>query len=181
IVGIRNAVMRPHVFSWFIWTISTAVVFFAQVVADGGAGAWSTGVSGAMTAYVTWLAWVMCRDIHITRLDWVFLCAALASLPLWYLTANPLWAVVILTTIDVLGFGPTVRKLYHYPYEESVWFYFLFAVRSGVSILALESLSLTTLLFPVAMVASCSLVCLLLLLRRQILPPAVAPNAGDDS
>ena len=48
-------------------------------IATNGAGAWSTGVSGAMTAYVTWLAWTLCRDIHITRSDWFFLWAALAS------------------------------------------------------------------------------------------------------
>jgi hypothetical protein len=170
VIQIRNGTMRPHVFSWLIWSISTAVVFFAQVVSDGGAGAWSTGVSGVITMYVTWLAWSLCRDINITRSDWVFLWAALASLPLWYITADPLWAVVILTTVDVLGFGPTLRKLYHHPYEESALFYILFTVRSGVSILALESLSLTTVLFPAAMVVACLVVCVMVLWRRRALP-----------
>ncbi len=172
VFGIRSGTMKPHFFSWVIWTISTSVVFFAQLAADGGAGAWSTGVSATLTAYVTWLAWSLHRDISITRLDWVFLWAALASLPLWYITADPLWSVVILTTIDVLGFGPTLRKLYHYPYEESVFFYWLFAFRSALSIVALESYSLTTLLFPAAMVVSCGLTCLMLVWRRrQVAPP----------
>src|SRR5690606_6134109 len=170
VIQIRRGTMRPHVFSWVIWSISTAVVFFAQFVAGGGPGAWTTGVSAAITLYVTWLAWLLCRDITITRSDWYFLWAALASLPLWYFTADPLWAVVILTTIDVLGFGPTLRKLYRYPYEESLLFYLLFVIRSALSILALESLSLTTLLFPVAMMLSCTLVCGLLLWRRKALP-----------
>ena len=170
VIQIRSGTMKPHVFSWVIWSISTAVVFFAQLVADGGAGAWPTGVSAAMTVYVTWLAWSLRRDITITRSDWLFLWTALASLPLWYVTADPLWAVVILTTIDVLGFGPTLRKLYDFPYEESLLFYVVFVVRSGLSILALESLSLTTLLFPVAMMLSCMLVCLLLIWRRQVIP-----------
>jgi hypothetical protein len=145
-------------------------VFFAQVAADGGPGAWPTGVSGLMTVYVGWLTWSLHRNIHITRADWFFLGAALASLPAWYLTADPLWAVVILTTIDVFGFGPTIRKLYHHPYEESAGFYLMFAVRSAVSIPALASLNLTTLLFPVAMVLACGAVCLLLLWRRRALP-----------
>lgn len=170
IVQIRSGTMKPHVFSWIIWSISTAVVYFAQVVADGGPGAWPTGVSGLMTMYVTWLAWSRHRDIDITKSDWLFLGAALASLPVWYLTSDPLWAVVILTTIDVLGFGPTIRKLYQQPYEESVFFYLTFAIRSAVSILALESLNLTTLLFPVAMVLACGAVAVLLLWRRRVLP-----------
>lgn len=170
IVQIRAGTMKPHVFSWIIWSISTAVVYFAQEVAGGGPGAWPTAVSGLMTMYVTWLAWSRHRDIQITRSDWFFLGAALISLPVWYLTADPLWAVVILTTIDVLGFGPTIRKLYRHPYEESVWFYLMFTVRSGISIFALESLNLTTLLFPLAMVLACGLVCILLLWRRRALP-----------
>jgi hypothetical protein len=170
IVQIRSGTMKPHVFSWIIWSISTAVVYFAQVVADGGPGAWPTGVSGLMTMYVTWLAWSRHRDIDITKSDWFFLGAALASLPVWYVTSDPLWAVVILTTIDVLGFGPTIRKLYQNPYEESVFFYMTFAIRSAVSILALESLNLTTLLFPVAMVLACGTVAGLLLWRRRALP-----------
>jgi hypothetical protein len=172
ISGIRGGTMKPHFFSWVIWTISSTVVFFAQVVAEGGAGAWSTGVSALLTAYVTWLAWSLHRDISITRSDWVFLWSALASLPLWYITADPLWSVVILTTVDLFGFGPTLRKLYDYPYEESAFFYALFAARSAISLVALESLSLTTLLFPVAMVISCGLTSLMLLWRRrQVAPP----------
>ncbi len=169
IVQIRRGTMKPHVFSWVIWSISTAVVYFAQAVADGGPGAWTTGVSALMTIYVTWLAWSRHRDVHVTRSDWFFLGAALVSLPLWYLTADPLWAVVILTAIDVFGFGPTIRKLYRHPHEESLLFYVVFVLRSALSVLALESLSLTTLLFPVAMVVSCSVVCVLLLWRRRVL------------
>jgi hypothetical protein len=169
IVQIRGGTMKPHVFSWVIWSISTAVVYFAQVVADGGPGAWATGVSGIMTMYVTWLAWSRHHDIDITKSDRLFLGAALLSLPVWYLTSDPLWAVVILTTIDVLGFGPTIRKLYRHPFEESAWFYLMFAIRSAVSIPALESLNLTTLLFPVAMVLSCGAVVVLLLWRRRAL------------
>ncbi len=166
IIDIRKGVMKPHFFSWVIWSITTSVVFFAQVSAEGGAGAQPTGVSAVITLYVTWLAWRLHGDIAITRADWAFLWAALASLPLWYFTADPLGSVVILTVVDVLGFGPTLRKLYSHPHEESPLFYFLFALRSAISLLALESRTLTTMLFPIAMVASCILVCALLWWRR---------------
>jgi hypothetical protein len=170
VIGIRKGVMKPHVFSWVIWSISTAVVFFAQLAAEGGAGAWATGVSATLTLYVTWLAWRVHADTSITRSDWLFLWSALAALPVWYVTADPLWSVVILTSVDVLGFGPTLRKLYRHPYEESIFFYLLFAVRSAVSIVALEARNLTTVLFPAAMVASCLLVCVLLWVRRRVYP-----------
>jgi len=167
---IRTGVTRPHYYSWLIWSLTTAVVFVAQLSAEGGVGAWPTGVSAAITIYVTWLAWRLHGDTQATRLDQAFLGMALLSLPLWLLTADPLWAVVILTTVDVLGFGPTLRKAWHLPWEESLLFYALFTVRSALSVLALESLNLTTLLFPVAMVLACLVVCALLWWRRRVLP-----------
>ncbi len=68
----------------------------------------------------------------------------MTSLPFWYLTSDPLWAVIILTTVDVIGFGPTFRKAYNHPFEEQLTFYAIFVVRNVIAILALEQYSLTT-------------------------------------
>ncbi len=141
---------RPHVFSWVIWALSTFVVFLAQLAGGGGVGAWAIGVSGIITAYVAILAYVKRIDRSITRSDWVFLFSALVALPCWYFTANPLWAVVILTGVDLAGFGPTFRSAWHQPYQEHIGFYSLAAVRNFLVILALETYSLTTVLFPAA-------------------------------
>lgn len=46
--SILAGVTKPHVFSWVIWGITTVIVFFAQLEAKGGIGAWPIGVSGAM-------------------------------------------------------------------------------------------------------------------------------------
>jgi hypothetical protein len=167
IKAIRAGQVKPHFFSWLIWSITTSIVFFAQLAAAGGIGAWPTGVSGLITIYVAWLALVLRSDFTNTKADWCFLVAALLSLPAWFFTADPLWSVVILTLVDALGFGPTLRKAWQKPQEESLLFYFLFAVRSALSMLALESRTLTTLLFPAAMVVACVLVCGMLWWRRR--------------
>ena len=167
IKAIKGGQVKPHFFSWLIWTLTTAIVFLAQLAADGGAGAWPTAVSAAITVYVAWLALVLRSDFTNTRADWCFLIAALLSLPAWFITADPLWSVIILTLVDALGFGPTLRKAWQKPQEESMQFYLLFAVRSGLSIYALESRTLTTVLFPAAMVVACVLVCGMLWWRRR--------------
>ena len=110
--SIVRGTARPHVFSWVIWGITTFVVFLAQLQAGGGIGAWVTGVSGTITLGVALLAWLRRADVNITRTDWVYFVLALLSIPLWYATSDPLWAVVVLTTVDLLGFGPTLRKLH---------------------------------------------------------------------
>ncbi len=165
----RNEI-RPHVFSWVIWGVTTVIVFFAALQADGGAGAWVIGISGVIAIFIAFLALQKKGDIHITKTDWLFFLAAISSLPIWYFTSDPVWSVVILTLVDVLGFGPTIRKAYDQPYSEPTNFYALFAVRNVIVMFALESYSVTTVLFPAATGAACLLLVLMIYLRRSAGP-----------
>ena len=164
---IHSGRIKPHVFSWVIWGIGTLTVFFAQLAGGAGVGAWPIGLSGAITFYIAVLSYAKRADTEITATDWMFFVAALSAFPAWYFTANPLWAVVILTFADLAGFGPTVRRAYHQPALESTWFYGLGAVRNLLVVLALEHYSVTTALFPVAVGAACLLLAALLVVRRK--------------
>ena len=158
---------KPHVFSWIIWGSTTSIVFLATLEGKGGVGAWPIGVSGIITIFIAFLAYVKRADISITKSDWIFFVSALSSLPLWYFTSDPLWAVVILTTVDVLGFWPTVRKAYTFPHSESLLFFTLFAARNLLVIMALENYSITTVLFPAVIAAACTLLIVMLAYRRR--------------
>ena len=166
--AILTSTIRPHVFSWIIWGTTTVIVFLAQLQGHGGVGAWPIGVSGSITILIAALAYWKRADISITSMDWLFLVLALSSLPFWYFTADPLWAVIILTVVDLLGFGPTIRKAYTSPHSESVLFFTTFAVRNFIVILALEFYSLTTVLFPAAVAIACLLLIALILYRRRV-------------
>ena len=170
--SIHSGATRPHVFSWVIWGFATLVVFWAQLVAEAGAGAWPTGVSALVTIYVALLAYAKRGDISIKRSDWAFFLGAMAALPLWFLTSDPLWAVVVLTLVDILGYGPTIRKVQGNPYSEKLAFFLLMGVRNLVSIAAIERYSLTTLLFPAATAAAIGLLLAVALRRRlDVNPP----------
>jgi len=161
--------VKPHVFSWAIWSITTLVVFFAQVEDGAGVGAWSIGVSGCVTVFIACLSYWKRADISINKIDWWFLFAAIFSLPVWYFTSDPLGAVIILTTVDVLGFGPTIRKAYSFPYSESLHFFTIFAVRDCLVIASLENYTVTTVLFPASVVISCITVSIMVMVRRRLL------------
>ena len=160
--------VKPHVFSWVIWGTTTFVVFLAQLEGNGGVGAWPIGVSGIITIFIAFLALIKRSDITITRTDWVFFTLAISSLPFWYFTSDPLWAVIILTTVDVLGFGPTIRKAYVTPYSESLLFFALFSARNFIVIMALEYYSVTTVLFPAVIAIACILLMAIITYRRQV-------------
>lgn len=167
--SIHQGKTKPHMFSWIIWASVTFIIFLAQLSDKGGAGAWPIGVSGLITLYVAIIAYLKKSDIQITKKDRIFFLLAITALPIWYFTSNPLWAVVILTTIDLIGFAPTFRKAYHHPYEEQLLFFVLIAARNLISIMALENYSLTTILFPAATALACILFIQITMIRRTII------------
>ena len=169
IYSIINNSIKPHVFSWVIWGTTTFVVFLAQLEDDGGVGAWPIGVSGVITIFIALLSYLKRADIKITRIDWLFFVSAMSSLPFWYFTSDPLWAVVILTVVDVLGFGPTVRKTYDSPHSESLLFFSLFTTRNLIVIVALENYSFTTVLFPAVVAVACIMLMVMMMYRRRII------------
>ncbi|MEM9667687.1 MAG: hypothetical protein AAF950_02085 [Pseudomonadota bacterium] len=160
---------RPHVFSWIIWGAGTVIVFFAQISDGAGVGAWPIGVSAVISCFVAYLAFLKSGDRSITSTDWIFLILAGAALPLWFLTSEPLSAVIILTIVDLLGFGPSFRKAYTAPYEESAMFFSLSLIRNGLVLGALENVSWTTALFPAAVAIACLVFVAWLLIRRRSL------------
>ena len=153
--SIHEGRTKPHAFSWIIWALGTFVVFLAQLADRAGFGAWPIGVSSLITAYIAGLAYWNRTDTSITRTDWIFLAIAVAALPCWLLTSNPLLAVVLLTGVDLAGFGPTFRFAFNHPHQERIGFYSLAAVRNALSIAALEHYSFTTVLFPAAVGIAC--------------------------
>lgn len=86
--SILAGITKPHVFSWVIWGTTTVIVFFAQLDAKGGIGAWPIGVSGVITVFIAILAFLKKSDISITKVDWLFFVLALGSLPFWYFTSD---------------------------------------------------------------------------------------------
>jgi hypothetical protein len=155
IASILHGTTRPHAFSWIVWGATTFIAFLGQMADSGGPGTWPIGVSGLVAIVVAVLAYLRRGDHAITRVDWAFFIAALASLPLWWITKDPLSAVVVLTAVDLLGFGPTIRRAFTHPYDEQLTLFVILAARNLISIAALQHYSLTTVLFPGATAIAC--------------------------
>jgi hypothetical protein len=168
--SVRVAETVPHVLSWLIWAAGTLIVAVAQLADGAGVGAWPIGFSGCITGYIAYLAYRKRHQSSIKPSDWIFLVFALCALPAWWLASDPLWAVVLLTSADLIGFGPTFRRAYHHPYEEHANFFALGGFRNLLVVLALERYSWTTVLFPAAVGMACSALAGLLYVRRIAIP-----------
>lgn len=167
IISIKKGKTKPHVFSWIIWGSTTFIAFLAQIEGGGGIGVLPIGISGIISIYIAFLAWIKKSEIIISKWDWLFFLSGMLSLPFWYLTNNPLWAIVILTVVDTIGFIPTIRKAYFHPFNENLTFFAIFMVRNFVVVLAVSVYSLTTVLFPATMGLACLILIFIVLYRRN--------------
>lgn len=170
--SILHGQVRPHVFSWVIWSLNTSVAFLAAVQAGGGIGTWVIGFSAGVTLFIAMLAYVKRADVTVTITDRLFFIVALAAMPLWYWLDDSLWAVWLVTVIELLGFGPTLRKTWFQPSSESMVFLWLLVLRNALVIAALARHTTTTVLFPAAMAAACLALIAVMVWRR----PRVVPS-----
>jgi len=151
IISILRHKTKPHVFSWIVWTITTAIPFAAQYYVNAGPGMWATGFTVIADILVVILA-LKLGEKGITRGDWLSFIIAMTAIPIWYFTHDPLWAVLLTTFIEVVGFYPTFRKTFFKPYEELPFLYIVSTVKWLSSFFALTNYSLTALLTPLSVV-----------------------------
>jgi hypothetical protein len=158
---------KPHAFSWILWSLINAIVCAAQVTSGAGAGAWSAGTTAFVNGCIAVYA-LRHGEKNITRSDWIMFLAGLAALPLWVLTKDPMWSVILVSVIDTFGFFPTVRKSWAKPYEEVLMTFVLGEIGFFFAILAIESYSLTNWLYPGVVLVTNSIFILTLLYRRWV-------------
>lgn len=159
---------KPHAFSWFIWGALTGIAYFAQISAGAGAGAWVSGFTSILCFVVVIIA-LFRGEKNITKSDWATFITALAAIPLWLITSEPLYAILIVTVIDALGFWPTFRKSWDKPHEEPAALYALAALKFYLSIMAIQEMNIITSLYPASLVfLNMAFVCLVLLRRTRL-------------
>ena len=141
---------KPHIFTWVIWTTVMTIGTAGQYAGGAGPGAWSTTFTAVSCFIITILAFKQ-GDKNVTKHDVIILVIALSAIPLWLLTENPFNAIVIVTTIDLLGYLPTLRKAYHKPHEEMAMSYLLTNFKHIAGFYAMTTYSWTTLLYPSAL------------------------------
>ena len=133
----------------------------------GGVGSFPSGVSSLICFFIAFLAYKKVSHDIISRSDWLFFTLALGAVPLWYMTDSALNAVVLLSIIDTLGFIPTFKKAYHYPFEEQLSFFMMMVFKDIFALMALEEYSLTTLLFPITLDVSTIAFVVMVFVRRR--------------
>ena len=161
---------KPHIFSWFLWGFVTAIAFALQIYGQAGTGAYVTLAAAFMCFVVIALGFKYHSTSDITRTDIFFIGAAIVTLGVWVFAKQPVLSAVLTTLIDLLGFGPTIRKSWRKPFTETLSFYYLNTFRFGLAVISLSRYTIITALYPVAWLFANGLFAAVLLIRRKQLP-----------
>ncbi len=157
---------KPHAFSWFIWGLITTIAFYAQIVKGAGAGAWATG-TGSLVCFIIGFFALNGGERRFSCLDWVTLIFALAAILLWFVTNDPLGSVIVLSITDVIGSTPTFLKSFNKPDEETAKAFAMHSIKFFIAIVALQSYSLATWLFPATLACVNGVIAIFIISRRN--------------
>ncbi len=166
--SIAEGKIKPHMFTWGIWTLLGAIAFAAQWSENAGYGMWQTGLMTCGTFLITIFAWFK-GERNYTRSDWIALFFSLSAIPLWIVTDDPVWSVILITAIDVVAAWPTVRKSWVDPVHESPRAFFTAAVICGLGMASLTVYNITTTLYQGTITVVNLMTAVMILLRRKII------------
>lgn len=158
--------VKPHPFTWLVWTIVSCIIFFGQVAKGAGIGALPTAASEIFTVII-FLFSLKYGFKNITRSDKVFLTIALLGIIPWVLTKDPTLSVVIAVLIDLTATLPTIRKMWRHPETEVPLLYGTNVARHVLALFALQAYSVATVLHSVSMIISNTAMTGILLKKRK--------------
>ena len=168
VIGIFKGTVKPHAFSWFIWCLLAAIGSSAQYSAGAGPGSWTLAFGSLICVFFTILAiWKGTRNI--TRTDWLSFILALSAIPLWIITNDPLWSVILVAGIDTVAYWPTIRKSWYFPHQELIFTYLTGVMKHLLSLLAMAEYSLTTCLYPATIASTSVVLIMVLVVRRRVI------------
>ena len=166
--GMYKGTVKPHAITLFIWSFPTTIIWLAQMVSGGGAGAWNTLGSTILNFLFFLCALKYGYPLsHITKSDWMVLGTALLAIPLWIVTHTPFYSVMLLVFIDLIAFAPTFRKSWHLPHQEAISAYVLANISWLFSLLAMAEYNIINLAYPVSILVSNIVFILFLMVRRR--------------
>lgn len=140
---------RPNIISWLIWTAVVSITAIAQV--NAGAS-WSLFLLvGTILANLSVLA--LClrgygyRKVEV--IDMVCLAFGVAAILFWWLTSNPITAIVLAVLADAIAYIPTYAKVRRHPDSEAQIYWAALVFADILALLSVTAFTLANTLFPI--------------------------------
>jgi hypothetical protein len=101
---------------------------------------------------ITILSIVKNGTVSFERFDIVCQSLALTGLVLWWILGDPTIALVMAVVVDCIAALPTLRHAWKAPHEETLFNFLTAGIASVVTLCAIHSVSLVSVLYPLYLV-----------------------------
>lgn len=153
LIDIIKGRVKPHPYTWFVWSIVSAIAFFGLVAKGAGLGAIPTASSEIFTVLIFFFS-IRHGFKNINHMDTLFLVIALLGLIPWFITKDPTISIIIAVSIDVMAFIPTLTKTWYRPDTEISVLYSMNVFRHILTLFALDAFNIATTLHSFAMIVT---------------------------
>ncbi len=165
LIDIFKGRVKPHPYTWLVWSIVSCIIFFGQLAR----GAWVGAIPTAASEIFTIIIFIFSlkygfRDIK--KIDTIFLIVALIGVGLWIATNDPTIAVIIAVSVDFVAFLPTLRKTWIEPKTETPILYSMNVLRHILMIFSLQAYNIATMLHSVVMITTNTFMTSIILFRK---------------
>ncbi len=160
--------IQPHPYTWLVWSLVSGITFFGQLAKGAGIGSLPVAVSEIFTIIIFFFS-LQYGFKNIIPRDKYFLLAALFGLIPWFLTKDPTFSVVIVVTIDLIAFVPTIQKGWRIPKSENSILFSMNVLRHILILFSLEAYNVATMLHSVAMITTNGIMTMVLWFKRKAL------------
>jgi hypothetical protein len=157
--------VKPHPYTWLVWSIVSCIVFFGQLAKGAGIGALPTAAAEIFTVIIFFFS-LRYGFKNIRKIDTLFLIIALLGLIPWLLTKNPTISVVIAVGIDLVAFVPSIRKTWSHPETETPVLYGMNVLRHILMLFSLQAYNVATMLHSIVMIVSNTFMTGIILFRK---------------
>lgn len=160
---------KPHAYTWLIWAITQGTAVAGLWYGKGG---WGTLVllSGTIFVFLIFLLSLKYGTRNITKSDTIILIAAFLAIVVWWQLHSPLLAVLMVSTIDGLGYLPSFRKTFEEPWTETATSWAVFSLVNILTIFSLTEYNLLTLTYLITITTANIILLSICLVRRRIIP-----------
>ncbi len=163
---IRRGTTKPHMFTWLIWRITQTVATGSMLQKGANFGA-ITFVVGTVFVWGIFFYTLTAKKENIKKYDWIALSMAIVSIVVWLGMKNPVGAIILASSIDGIGYIPTIRQSYQAPENETLSTWTTFIVADLCCIIALQEYNWGTLTYVSTLTVGNTIIASILYLRRK--------------
>ncbi len=132
--------VQPNRVTYFFWGLFPLIAFFAQLNTEISGVLWITLAMGVLPFTIVGASFLNADAYwEVQKRDYMLALIAVVSMVLWYITSNPILAIVFALVADMFASLPTILKCYTNPYSEDWRPYAINSFGFFIGVLAIQT------------------------------------------